>query len=1134
MADNLDQQLNNAFRDTDSKNASHYIYHEIENLYNTDQPEIVRKRWIWELLQNAHDARQDNGIIVEVRYDVQKRKLVFLHNGRGFKAGEIAHLIKSGTTKDENDEATHGKFGRGFLTTHLLSPTVNITGQLNDESWFDFVLERDRESKNTLADSLERSKDAFLNSISVNKPEIPENFTTQFVYPICEQKQEVAVNEGIALLKQCAPYVLIFNGEFLSINIVESDKTMCFKVNNSPIPVASDIQQVTVVKNEAKMEYLLAQNQHQKTSVAVQMKSNSENPICLSVENIPKLFSAFPLVGTDLLSFPAVINNPNFLLPADRDGVQFDKNRKIFEGASNLLIDLINHAALRCWKSVHQWAKIPHPDSLSNQMDTGWEECIKNLIKSIQQTPSVQTLSGEPKSLLESILAVTEKRENVIVLWDLLHDWQEYREKLPKRDEAVGWYDVIKSFQGCELIGFDGRKLATDIQDCSSLKVLQNMLQDVCGVKWLDRFYDFLKKDELFNNMVPEFSFVPNQVGMFCKLSVLNRDKYIDEELKDIDQILGGNLRERLRDKSLTSLEDMDDTKDLNNDKIIGDLIDDLKNKARDTEHLQSAEKFRDASVRLFAWLLSKKQYGRLPDFPTFSKRTDSLDIINLPHPKSDDSPEIYRPLAPVPSWDNDLQNYWKLFPIKHILADRFYDAISDEDIWRTLEEQKYIRKDVIIRYSSNISFKTFQPNDHLSEDTEHESKEEIAISNIAFLTEKNIGIIDSVRKSRPLTYQFWCFLTEWLVIRDSGNLEIVENVPCTCEDTHRYYPALWLNSVVKRKWVSLGENQADYLKTDTLANLLRENGWDPSTLIQNNHISKLLEAVGISRFDLIREIMVDENERYAVEDAMVEIVRKSDGSVTHLNQAIKYIEAAASNESLSEHVEVLLESTEEELSQARKIMRHIQEDNKLFLQEFEKSKDRTCTIKKNQSVGKHVEKLVEQILKEKFPKQKFNVKSVHEGADFEIVELVVSQGNKKLWIEVKSTRNGSDLQEVKMSPLQAKKAVKEKEDFLLCVVPIPEGSEINLEIVRKNMRFIANIGDKVASLCENLDRLEEVRIDITTGATSDVRLDIEKNKAGILVNQTLWEKYGIPLGKLVEHLTKTKNNLIAFCSSEI
>ena len=385
-------------------------------------------------------------------------------------------------------------------------------------------------------------------------------------------------------------------------------------------------------------------------------------------------------------------------------------------------------------------------------------------------------------------------------------------------------------------------------------------------------------------------------------------------------------------------------------------------------------------------------------------------------------------PLAPKRAWNDDLQKYYELFPQKHILANDFYDAVSEEEIWQKLDEMKIVRKDVIIRHPGKVSFEAFQPHDPLTKEDQHESKEEITISNIAFLTKESIGVIDKVRKNRSLAYKFWCFLTEWLAVHDSKGVEIIEDVLCTCDDTHRCYPAQWLKTVVDRKWVARDEkNNADYVEAEVLVNLLQESGWNPDALIQNDSISKLLEAIGISPFDFIRETLVDKSDHKAVDNAMIEIVRKTNGHVTHINQAINYIEAISSNENLSEHVEDLLEATEDEVSQAREILQHVQEDNELFLQQFAKSKDRADTINENRKVGERVEKLVKQILEETFPNGKFKVKSVREGAniegaDIEIVELKVTQGEGKLWIEVKSTRNGSSLQRVKMEPSQGKK----------------------------------------------------------------------------------------------------------------
>ena len=122
-------------------------------------------------------------------------------------------------------------------------------------------------------------------------------------------------------------------------------------------------------------------------------------------------------------------------------------------------------------------------------------------------------------------------------------------------------------------------------------------------------------------------------------------------------------------------------------------------------------------------------------------------------------------------------------------------------------------------------------------------------------------------------------------------------------------------------------------------------------------------------------------------------------------------------------------------------------------------------------------------------------------------------------------------VQEVKMSSEQVKKAVKKNANFLLCVVPIPESVEIDLETVKENMRFIADIGDRVSQLYGDIDFLEAVREyiteDLTAETIADVRLTVDSGEIGVLIKNSVWEKNGFPLDELVEHLIRTNNNIV-------
>ena len=217
-------------------------------------------------------------------------------------------------------------------------------------------------------------------------------------------------------------------------------------------------------------------------------------------------------------------------------------------------------------------------------------------------------------------------------------------------------------------------------------------------------------------------------------------------------------------------------------------------------------------------------------------------------------------------------------------------------------------------------------------------------------------------------------------------------------------------------------------------------------------------------------------------------------------------------------------ETTGGEVCEMTEIEQDLQDDESLK-QDLEKLRNQRYTIKRNRILGKRVEGIVGQILREKYPKEEFDVNSVHEGADFEIS---VTHGNQTWWIEVKSTRTEGNSQGVIISSPQVKKAVKKKDKFLICVVPIPENIELNLDTVKKNMYFITNIGERVVTLWGGIKQFDAVRTKITSDISSDVKdvkVVVDGGKAGILVRKSVWEEDGLRLAKLAEHLIPTNDS---------
>ena len=1076
------------------------------------------KRWIWELLQNARDISTDaeNHLIAAVKYSGEE--LVFLHNGRGFTVDEIAHLIFYGSTKVE-DERTIGQYGSGFLTTHLLSWEIDVSGQLEDGNWFNFHLARKPESVKALQDSMDQSWEAFKSSIKESRPEsLPDSFTTQFVYPIREQEAEQAVKAGIETLKQCAPYVVIFNPQFSRINIDFPGEKMGFEAKR-PESDPSSIHQITVTEdtngNSKDRQYLLAKGDTE-TSVTVPLESEDGGLVCQSVEKIPRLFLGFPLVGTEAFSFPAVINSFKFTPTENRNGVYLGKNddpenntnQAVIEEACVLLARLLQHSASAAWHHTHQWIEVPTIQG-NDWVDAEWlKKCVRNeLMAAIyDKTPVVLNETGNAISMQEAILPVAGSDEGVEALWDLLEVWKEYSEKLPRRVEATGWCKTIKNWAdvlgdetSVSRAGIDGSQLASQMvektknsQGWGNLTNLQELLRaDVSGVEWLDRLYGFLRDNE-FNHVIRDLRFIPDQEAWFHSLSQLHRDLGIDDVLKEVAELLEWRIRFELRDLRLPSLDQEDGPGYMKNDEVVTKLLINLSNRAN--ENPDAA--FKEASVSLFDWIISQEEFTRLSNFPVFA--VDGKSVLEL-----SSADNRTPPLAPVRSWHKDLQPFADLFPPERILDDAFFEKVSDQEVWKHLNDLGVVRTDVIIsREATNLNALS------LELQGVNEGHEAVVPFNVTDFVERET-IMDRVRNSTERGRLFWRFITEYLIKAGDQLLEI-QTIKCkSCGSTHNCYPAAWLEGVRNNQWIRLGRNSRFAPDAKSLANLLRGSDWKLGAMDENHVLVEFLKAIRLTPSELRLEFLMNDEERDTVIRKVAEVHQAVGGNWEPIEALAKRMQ---NDEKASENIVKILEAPEDELNQVVEDIAERQEQQRRVIE--------------NQDLGQQVEKWVGDNLKD----AGFEVKPVHTGADFivasDLITLGVTHGVREWWIEVKSARTES----VKMSSKQTQKALDKTENFLLCVVPIPENTDLNFKTVRKNMRFIKNIskkfGDRVTELCEYIGGQETVLTNDPDDTSPGVELEGEAGKAEIRVQKSVWESdEAFPLENLTEKLRENSGN---------
>ncbi len=350
--------------------------------------ENFKRRWIWELLQNAHDKAAidfpDEQVTVSIK--LTQTSLEFKHNYSYFTDKNVEGIIRQISSEDKDwgqvDESktpkTIGRFGTGFLTTHLLSEKVKISGLFKHEEnafhQFTFSLDRSGRELPQLIDSISKSfqeaNTKLNNSPKLRSPNSSVCNTT-FQYELDNGSISVA-KIGLDDLENALPYTLIFINRIKSIQI-ERDQNIIIYEKKESLDLTDEIKLVEFnkIKNDKIEKLYFACISKNNTSISIQIIQN-ENQVSLHTFNnkLPKLFLGFPLIGTEKFNFPTVINNSFFEPTEPRDGIfitdkqeaSINNNKQIIEEAIDLYLILLKYATSNNWQNLYILANTSLPE----------------------------------------------------------------------------------------------------------------------------------------------------------------------------------------------------------------------------------------------------------------------------------------------------------------------------------------------------------------------------------------------------------------------------------------------------------------------------------------------------------------------------------------------------------------------------------------------------------------------------------------------------------------------------------------------------------------------------------------------------------------------------------------------------
>ena len=525
------------------------------------------RRWIWELIQNAKDVVNSTGKIkIRVRFDAEAKMLEFSHNGAPFTSKHLVYLIEQVSTKEREEaeegvEKKTGKFGTGFLTTHLLSTKVEISGIIMDEESapqrFEILLDRSGKTKGELIDAIGKTLTQLGEGTQLTAFDECA-YNTTFRYHLDDEGICVA-KQGLEDLELSIPYVLAFLPQ---IEVIEVEpQNVSYRLVNEKAGKLERSHLYTIEKriySEVDKTYLF-EITNGNVSIVVPIVGKDNVVCCDKIpDRLPKLFCEFPLVGTHDFSFPLVINSDAFNPTEPRDGVfltdnaneKIEQNKSIIEAACELYNIFLCFAAKSGWGQLYNAIKV-NDVAEKEWLSVSWlkEKTVKKCREIIKYATIIDTHSGERESIYCPILEEQQisipKSSDEDIRIDI---WSMAEEAsigyLPRKCEISEWYGAF--WNECRDLSI--RKLVEHIGLLGNVNSLREKLRTVTVEEFLTRLYALISKDknllsDIQNNTI---LIIPNQNGEFTRFSELYIDLGIDDEYKNALQFLGDDIRSRL------------------------------------------------------------------------------------------------------------------------------------------------------------------------------------------------------------------------------------------------------------------------------------------------------------------------------------------------------------------------------------------------------------------------------------------------------------------------------------------------------------------------------------------------------------------------------------------------------------
>ncbi len=508
-------------------------------------------RWAWELLQNAKDSVVDTKRNVSVQIELSKDKVEFRHNGKHFDEQDIIGIINQISSKEvaEGEKTKRiGRFGTGFLTTHLLSKVIEIQGIFESSdgefSNFKFSLDRNGNTTEILIPKIEKARKDFLKSINGNKLSKHDinAFNTSFSYILDTPEKNDIARVGTDEFSKLVPFVLAAIPAISKVEIIDNINNSKIKFENNHKPSEDFIIEITKTENDIPEPIKLLFVKDNDVSISALLTESEEGYEIQSLKDIPKLFCDFPLIGTENFYFPVIVNSFDFIPKTERDGIwlkkdddlEVQKNRELLEKSVGLFQDLLPKLSEGKYFSLYNIADTRNPVVDKNAFDEDWfsTNIQVPLRKFIETIPLVDTVRNGRIAIVTEEFHVDfpagDNKSETEIIWGLANIEECFL--LPQKKDIHFWNEILWTNE----YDFNEEGILCFVQESINIETLKKSLGEKDVYEWLNELYEFAIGVKENIKVFEKYSSIPNQKGDFKKRTQVSKDEIIDDTLKQV------------------------------------------------------------------------------------------------------------------------------------------------------------------------------------------------------------------------------------------------------------------------------------------------------------------------------------------------------------------------------------------------------------------------------------------------------------------------------------------------------------------------------------------------------------------------------------------------------------------------